>query len=49
MRMIFDLTAILAVTILSIQMSLALNRALLTVVFKAMERMRSADGYNHAK
>jgi hypothetical protein len=35
-RTLFDVTAILTVTVLSIQMGLILNWALLTAMFKAM-------------
>jgi len=42
-RTIFDVTTILTVTVLSVQMGLALNWALLTAVFKAMSRVRPTE------
>jgi hypothetical protein len=43
MRMIFDVTTILTVTVVSIQMGLVLNWALLTAVFKAINRVRQDE------
>jgi hypothetical protein len=42
-RTIFDVTTILTVTILSIQMGLVLNWAVLTAVLKAMSRVKPAE------
>jgi len=47
--MILDVTAILTVTLLSIQTGLVLNRVLLTAVIKAMGRVRSAEGNKGSK
>ena len=49
MRTIFDVTTILTVTILSIQMGLVLNWAVLTAVLKAMSRVRPPDGQKLVK
>jgi hypothetical protein len=47
--MIFDVTTILTVTVVSVQMGLVLNWALLTAVLKAMNRVRSAEDQKLSK
>jgi hypothetical protein len=47
--MIFDVTTILTVTLVSVQMGLVLNWALLTAVFKAMNRVKPAEEQELAK